>query len=427
MYTERIKEKKFPWGGRVFAARYPAYGSVSIVGSVVGGSRLSGSDEISKIHAEMLLEGTRRRGKKEIQILLDDMGASLSFGHTSDRLCFSARARAAHLARLLALVAEILREPSFPRAELAVLKQREEANLSMEEQDPNTQTTIGITGLLFSKKHPNRKETTKEARAALKKVTSKSLQQCHAKMLSKKSFVLAVAGDVAPQKVFALAQKEFATLPDKTVTLPKFAKALPIKPRRIVTPVLEKASITYSAGIVLGITKNHPDYPALMLGLQILGSAGGFVGRLMRTVREQEGLTYGTYSYIPDSSISNTTDGYIEVWATFAPQLFVQGRAAVLREVKKIVEKGVTEEEVRKHRELFAARSKVQLSSSKAFAGAAHGIGVEGRKVSYLEEFPRRVLKLTAKEVNRALKKYLVLSKLSESAAGPIAKNALTS
>ena len=134
----------------------------------------------------------------------------------------------------------------------------------------------------------------------------------------------------------------------------------------------------------------------------------------MKRVREEEGLTYGTYSYLPASAYANKADGSIEVWGAFAPQLFEQGRAALMREVKLIVEDGVTEEEVKMHRELYAAKVKVGLSNSGAFARAAHDLGVENRKISYLDEFPQKVLKLNTKEVNKAIKKYLIPNKFSK-------------
>ena len=91
-----------------------------------------------------------------------------------------------------------------------------------------------------------------------------------------------------------------------------------------------------------------------------------------------------------------------------------------MREIKKIVESGVTSAEVKKHRELYEARSRVQLSSSGALAHAAHNIIVSGKTISYLDTFPKKMLSVTAKEVNNALKKYILLGSLSESSAGQV-------
>ncbi|HEY5383192.1 MAG TPA: insulinase family protein, partial [Candidatus Paceibacterota bacterium] len=225
------------------------------------------------------------------------------------------------------------------------------------------------------------------------------------------------AGDVTLLKVAAMVEKCFKGLSQSAPIFPSYKKAAPTHSKKVRVSIPNKASIDYMLGIATGITEKHKDYAPLLLGVQVLGNRG-FASRLMTTVREEEGLTYGVYGYL--AGFENTADGFICIWATFAPELFQKGRASIMRQVKLIVERGVTEEEVQKHRELFEARSRVQLSNSGAFAVAAHSVIVEGQKLSYLDEFPKKILKLKAGEVNRALKKYLLLDQLSEAAAGPV-------
>lgn len=419
MYSQRIKEKNYPWGGRVLATLFSAHGSVSLVGSIKGGSRAAGSEELADVHAQMLLEGTEMHSKKEIQQMLDDIGASLSFSASDSRLIFSGKALARNLPRLLALIGEILAEPAFPSSELAILKNRELADLAHEAQDTHAQAGIALDRLLYPENHPNFSETTDESRKALKNITSASLRAFHKKILGRTSLVLSVAGDVAPKEVFALVEKYFKTLPDREVSFKHYRKPAAPHAAYWAVPVAHKASVDYIAGIAAGITNEHKYYVPLMLGMQILGTPG-FAGRMMKTIREREGLTYGVYSYC--SGFQRKVDGHLSVWGTFAPQLYERGRAAIKREIALIAGKGVTDEETRKHRELFYNKSRVQMSNSSAFARAAHAVATEGRPLSYLDEFPEKVLKTSRAQVNRALKKYLLPKKLSEAAAGPVSK-----
>jgi zinc protease len=422
-YASFIKEKEFAWGGRALGASFPAHGAVSIVGSVSGGARLAGSEMLADAHASLLLEGTEKYAKKDIQIMLDNMGASLSFSIAGDRLAWSARVREASLDKLLSLIAEALLHPAFPEAEIRAYKSRAQAELGLEAQNTRTQATIGLSRILFSPNHPNWEETTEASREALKKITRKDLMAYHAQAIDGSSLVLSIAGDITPTKVFALAEKHFKRLPRKDILLPTFTAASPAAPQKALAILKDKASIDYMIGLAPGITKNHKDYPALLLGINILGNMRGFSGRLMKTVREKEGLTYGVYSYL--SGFSSITDGMLVAWGTFAPQLFEKGRAAMKREIALIVKKGVTSIEAKKHREMYAAAWHVQLSTSEAIARAAHDAIVDNRGVSYLDTFPKKILKITPAEINRALKKYLKLEYLSESAAGPVEKNLL--
>ncbi len=417
-YASKITERKFAWGGRGLVTKFAAHGRVSITGSIAGGARLAGSRALAEAHASMLLEGTRKKTKTDIQILLDDLGASLSFSVEKDRLVFSGHVRASYTKKLLMLVSEVLREPSFPVKEFATVVDRMRAELSIEGQETRTQAAINLSQLLYAPEHPNYQASTADSRAALEKLTRKDLERYHARAVERSSLVVSIAGDLPQAEAFKLIDTIFSKLPKSAAALPQFDAALPSRAKLKHVHLEDKSSIDYMLGIATGITKDHADYPALLLGLQILGNRSGFTGRLMRTVREVEGLTYGVYAF---TSGFLKADGFAAVWATFAPALFEKGKAAVMREINKIVDEGPTDEEVGKHRMMFEARSRVMLSNSSDLARAAHDIAIEGRKPSYLDEFPKTMLKVTRAQVASALRKYLITADLSESAAGPVA------
>jgi zinc protease len=418
MYSKLIHETKLPWGATLLVAAFPAYGSVSFVGSVLGGTRSTPNTQLARVHAAMLLDGTARRDKKEIQFFLDSIGASLSFSVTRNRLSFSGRVRDKHLDKLLAFVAEALREPTFPEEELEMLKKRDMAAFALAAQDTHTQADIALSRMLYAPEHPNYQQTIDESREELLSLRREDLITYHERVIGRGELILSLAGNITRPVARKLAEKHFKSLPTKELTLPAFTKSTQHEPNKARILIEHKASIDFLVGETTGITSEHKDYAALMLGLQILGNPGGFTGRLMSTVREEEGLTYGVYAYL--SGFTREIDGYINIWGTFAPQLFGQGREAVLREIRKIVEQGVSQEEVKKHRQLYNARIRVQTANSGALARAAHEVVAQGYSAKRLDEFPKRVLRLSAKEVNDALKKYLVLSQLSESSAGPV-------
>lgn len=431
-YASRIKRKKLSAGGTALFAAFPAHGEISITGSLAGGAHLAqafvcegidqctlSGDVLADIHAAMLLEGTQKHTKTKIQILLDTIGASLTFSADKDRLVFQARVRAVYADKLFALIAECLRSATFPTTELGHLKARMLADLSLEAQNPRAQASISLSHILFSYGHPNRHEDTAHSKVAVEAMTRKELRQYHARNIDVRSLVVSIAGDMTRDRAFALVEKHFSTLPKADLLIPPYKPATSKRSKKAVTTITDKASIDYMLGVALGITDDHADYPALVLGLQILGNRGGFTGRLMKTVREEQGLTYGIYAY--PSGFGYGTDGYAALWGTFAPELFTRGRIAIMREVQKLLDEGPTALEVKRHREMFEARSRViAASSSMELSHAAHEIVVEGKKPAYLDEFPQRILRLTRTQVHKALKKYLIIKNLSESAAGPI-------
>ena len=422
-YAKHIQEKKFAWKGRALATSFPSYGDSTFYGSIALGGAAYANEELAHTHADMLLEGTRRYTKKQIQVFIDSLGASLSFSLTGDRLTFSGRVRSAHLPQLLTFVAHVLKEPLFPQTELSTLKKRRATELSLEAKNTRTQASIELMRTLFAPGHPNWEQTTEESAAALARITKKELQTYHERIINRESLIISVAGDLPQKKVFAIIEKSFNKLPSGTVA-PVTVAPTTQATRQIATPIADKASIDYLLATTTGITSDHADYPALILGLQILGSRGGFTGRLMRIVREKEGLTYGVYSY--PAGFRATVDGYAVVWGTFAPQLFAQGRASIKREVARILKDGPTTTEVKKHAAMYAASMRTGCTSSGEFARAGHDTVAEGRSPSYLDTFPKKVLALTPKQVHQTLRNYINLDQCSESAAGPIEQSALS-
>jgi zinc protease len=227
-----------------------------------------------------------------------------------------------------------------------------------------------------------------------------------------------VSSDVPATDLVAVIERSFARLPRHHTSLPTYVAATPQAAKKIAVPIAGKASIDYMIGVASGITKDHADYPPLLLGMQVLG-APGLVSRLTQAVREEEGLTYDVRAVLDGF---NGADGSCIISATFAPTLYEQGKASIMRQVRKILDENISAAEVRKYAQMYEARTRVFSSNSGSIARTAHQVTIEGRSPSYLDEFPKKILKLTPREVHAALKKYLVIDDLSESAAGPVAK-----
>lgn len=417
-YASLIKEKKLDRGGRLLVARVPGSKHVWVDGSIAGGTRLAGSRALAEVHAAMLLEGTAKKTKRDIQLLLDKLGASLSFSVTTNRLAWHAHCRTQDLGTILSLVAEVLREPTFPAKELAALKKRFETELALEGQNTRAQAQIGFSRLIYPEGHPNRDETTADALAALAALTRNDLKTYHARAVDAATTALAIAGDITPIMAKDIADKKLARLPHDTVMLADFAPAQPHRAQSVQTIIKDKASIDYLLGAATGISKDHSDYPALVLGLQILGDRNGFSGRLMQTVRERDGLTYAIYA-TPNGF--GAADGAAVIWATFAPQLFEKGTAAIVRELKLLLDSGPTAAETTLHAHMYAARFTTSLASASALSRTAHALAAEGRPMRYLDDFPEQVLKLTPAQVATALRTYLAPENLSSAAAGTFA------
>ena len=91
----------------------------------------------------------------------------------------------------------------------------------------------------------------------------------------------------------------------------------------------------------IGIERSHPDYAAASVMNYILGGAG-FGSRLMKRLREEQGLTYGVFSNI----WLGRQPGYFFAVTQTGMETMNEALATMLTEIERFLEQGVTEEEL---------------------------------------------------------------------------------
>src|SRR6185312_6054252 len=125
----------------------------------------------------------------------------------------------------------------------------------------------------------------------------------------------------------------------------------------------DKTSVSVVFGLATGIKYSDPDFQALRLGTEVLG--GGFSARLMSTVRNQEGLTYGIHAYHADDFFNG---GDWRVEATFAPTLLEKGLASTRKQIDLWREQGITEKELAEGKTHSIGLFKVALATTSGLA-----------------------------------------------------------
>jgi zinc protease len=169
-------------------------------------------------------------------------------------------------------------------------------------------------------------------------------------------------------------------------------------------------------GHPLGISRDHEDFYAIMIGTYILG--GNFSARLMQTVRAEQGLTYGVYGWL--AGVDDGNDGFWNVWGAFAPELLEQGRFATEEQLQKWVSEGVTAEELEAKKSTITGTFKVGLATTRGLAGQILSNAERGRPNSHLDNYPNIINALTLEQVNDAIKSYVDMDKTIFVAAGSV-------
>jgi zinc protease len=377
---------------------------ITFHGSLPAGDRFAppGNVAIATLVGEMLDKGTTRQDKFAIADQLDGVGASISFETGSSTLVFSGKCLKRDMPLVIGLLAEQLRAPAFAPEELTKLKQQLAGYFQRQMESTDYRASLAFSEALYPPGHPNYTPPTETMLAGIKAATVDDLKKFHAQYYGPAGVTLVVVGDVDVAALQAEAGKAFAGWTGGAKLDPA-AKAPPAGAAKTLPVFMpEKTSVTVLWGENTGLKYTDPDTLALRVGTAILGS--GFTGRLMATVRNTEGLTYGIGASVADDMF---TDGDWRISATFAPGLLEKGLASTKRELTNWFEKGVTADELARRKTNLAGSFKVGLATTDGLASALLAAVNRGLDITWLDQYPEKIGALTLEQVNTAIKQHL--------------------
>jgi zinc protease len=242
--------------------------------------------------ASMLSEGTTHRTGDQISNDLQLLGSSIgtSISSESGRMAFlSTKDR---LAPTLAILADMLENPTFPQAALDRLQARTIVGLTQ-----NRDRTAGIAAVVFPKvlyttAHPYGRTMNE---ASVKAVTRDDVVAFHKSYFQPAHAVITVVGDVKADEVKNTIEQALAdwkaggSMP--TFDYPAASSAKPTTIYLVDKPAA--AQSTFSIGTV-GPPRSTSDYYALRVMNEMLGVL--FQSRLNHNIREVKGYSYGVNS-----------------------------------------------------------------------------------------------------------------------------------
>lgn len=420
-FSDRVKEINIMKGFRLLTLKTGAKDVVTIAGSLPGGNRLNPTDNhmVSDVVAAMLDQGTRKRSKYEISEELENMGARLSFSSGSFRMHMNARCLKKDVSKVISILAEQMLEPRFDETDLDSVRKRMIGSLERKKENTQEQAFTALMRNLYPEDHPNYMHTPDESLAALEKITTQDLKEFHKRILGPGDVIFVVTGDIPEREIRQGFKTGFTNWKPVNIDFPVVREhAYDRNGGETTVTVNDKTSVDLYMGVPVFLDRNHPDYYALMLGAFILG--GNFSARLMTTIRDQMGLTYGIHAGI--QGVENGTDGFWFTWGTFGPDKIRKSIKSIRKVVDNWWQNGVTEEELETKKNTITGSFKVSMGTTKGLATALLVNAERGRKVSYLDEFPGIINNISRREVNEAIGKHIDLEKLHIAAAGSLEK-----
>ena len=257
--------------------------------SVRAGSVLDppGGRGLANLTASLLTRGTAKRTGPELDRAIEFVGGTLEAEAGRDTVSVSLAVLRKDLDLGLDLLAEVLREPTFPEAELSRKAREIQAVLERAEEDPETLASRALADALYPG-HPYGRPVagTKESVGQL---TREQVVAFHRAHYRPDAATVAVVGDVSREEARQGIVARLGGWARPAGPLPAIAIASTRPPgvSRAMTRDLTQATVMLGGPAV---RQDHPDYFPLLVATQALG--GGSSSRLYTRVREERGLAY---------------------------------------------------------------------------------------------------------------------------------------
>jgi zinc protease len=401
-------------GGKVVARLTLRYGNEK---------DLRNRDDAGMLAGQMLMRGASKHTREQIQDELDKLKARANVFGSPTQAGATIETTRENLPAVMRLVAEILREPSFPAKEFELLKQDLITNIENQRSEP---TSIAFNAFSrhmspYPKGHVNYVKTIDEEVADVKAVTIDDVKKFHSDFYGADQGELAVVGDFDEKEIAKLAGELFGgwKSPRPYARIPQVYHNVEPMSKTFETP--DKANAFFLAGLNLNLRDDDPDYPALLLGNYMLG--GGFLNsRLAVRIRQKDGLSYGVGSSFSASPLDKR--GSFMANAIYAPQNAAKLEAAFKEELARALKDGFTADEVEKAKSGWLKSRQVGRAQDNELVGALSTSLFYNRTMVWDAEIDKKVEALTSEQILAAMRKHIDPARITIVKAGDFAKAA---
>jgi zinc protease len=390
--------------------------SVVLTGSLAVGSIYERTEQagLAGFVASALMRGTTNRDFDTLHEALEGIGASLGFGGDRHTTGFGGKALAEDLPVLLDLLSDTVRNPAFPIDQVERLRGEILTGLKIRAQDTRAVAGESFHKLAYPPEHPYSRSPLGEIET-IGAITLDTLRDFHTTHYGPRGMILVIVGAVQAKTAIQMVkdalrgwenpgQPEPPSLPELS-PLPESRRAFTFVPGKTQSDVV----IGWP-----GPSRFAPDFQAANLANNILG-VFGMMGRLGKSVREEQGLAYYSFSRMRGGE----GPGPWSVNAGVNPANVQRAIDSILREVERITSEPVSEEDLADNKANFTGRLPLTLESNEGVAASILNMETYRLGLDYLRRYAGIINAITAEEVQRAARKYLSPEAYALAVAGP--------
>ncbi len=344
--------------------------------------------------------GTQDLRPEDINVMLEDRGAVVetSIGTWSGSgYLWSLKE---DFDPVMKIFVDMLRNPVFGEEQVNIARGRKIEGIRRRYDRPAGLARLTFGELLYGEDHPLGRLTDS---LEVLSITRDDMIKFHREHVLSANLWLGVSGDISLEQVTGAVETYFGDWQggeQDTFQIPEVPEITGttyyLIPREIEQT---KVIMGHLAPLV-----TDPDYLPLILGNRIFGGGGIGTSRLWREVRSNRGLAYSVGSSFG--------------FGTFAPGTFtismgtktstaVRAITIVRSELKRLIEAGVTEEEIKRARDYYINSYPFDFSRGMSIVRRTMINEYRNLPPDFLETYPDQISRLTVDDVSDALRRNL--------------------
>lgn len=396
-------------GDAVNAHLYFHYGSEqSLTGKNKGWSLLS----------SCMMRGTTTRNHAQIERELDKLESTLSLHSGVGAMYAHVQSDRKNFPKVLALLGEILKSPKFDEEEFKLIQAKEISSLQEGISDPQH---VGFQELSrickpWSVDSIHYRPSLQEKIARFQGANTQQLNALYQEFIGASNLHSSIVGSVDVAEITEHIDSLFSSWRSPVVFERISDPFISFESTEKVIKIADKQMAIVGLANSFRMQDTADDYHGMRIAHYIFGES--MKSRIMRRLREKEGISYGAGSHLTTSQYEDNSS--MTMYA-MAPSSSAFNAALILREeYARWIEKGVESDELNEAKLSFSASVSNSLSNDRYVASVLADNIQSGRNFSFYRKLLNNINSLTVESVNKTVQKYLASAPLGQVIAGDV-------
>lgn len=361
---------------------------------------------LASLTANLLTKGAAGLTAPQIAASAEALGGSLDASAGWDESSVGITVTTPKLDDALALLADVVRRPTFAQDELARARKQAEDELQLMLSRPTALASLASTRAVFGDGaygHPRIGTP-----ASLQRIARADVQRLHDVLYRPDNAILVLTGDITPEQALALAQRRFGDWARPAAAVPPVPAATGHSSLPAVLVIDQPGG--GQAGVVAAHAAPRRSDGQFYVGTVANAVLGGsYSARLNEEIRIKRGLSYGAGSQLA----ARRDEGLWAATTQTKNESAAEVVGLVMAEIGKLATAPADAAELASRRAVLVGSFGRSLETVDGLGSLVAGLANYGLPLTELRDYPQKVRAVTAGEIETAVKATLPPDRMS--------------